>query len=110
MAIEFTDKARDKAIELRKAENFTIVPNLRVGVKGGGCSGLRYDLFFDDDPAEDTDEAFVFGELTVVVDHMSMQYLDGITIDYVDSLAGAGFKFNNPKVSKSCGCGSSFAV
>lgn len=110
MTIEFTDKARDKAIELRKAENFTTVPNLRVGVRGGGCSGLQYDLFFDDDPMKETDEMFVFGDLSVVVDPMSMQYLDGIVVDYVDSLAGAGFKFNNPKVSRSCGCGNSFSV
>ncbi len=110
MAIKFTDKARDKAIELRKAEKFIILPNLRVGVRGGGCSGLQYDLFFDDDPVKETDEIFIFGELKVIVDPMSLQYLDGVVVDYVDSLNGSGFKFNNSKIVRSCGCGNSFAL
>ena len=82
---------------------------LRVGVVGGGCSGFSYNMNFDQHPKED-DVVFEVDGLRVLVDEMSLQYLKGMTIDYVSGLHGAGFKFLNPNASRTCGCGSSFAV
>ena len=82
---------------------------LRVAVRGGGCSGFEYEMTFDDQP-KDTDEKLQFEGLEVLVDGMSLIYLDDVTIDYVDSLQGAGFKIDNPKASGTCGCGHSFSM
>ena len=80
---------------------------LRVGVKGGGCSGFTYDLYFEDKPT-DMDEQFDANGVKLYVDPLSVQYLDNTEIDYVEGLHGSGFKFNNPNVKGTCGCGSSF--
>ena len=80
-------------------------PFIRVSVQGGGCSGFSYAFNFDDAKAEDD---FDFGK--VLVDSMSMQYLQGATIDYVEDLMGASFKVANPNAETTCGCGSSFSV
>lgn len=82
---------------------------LRVSVDGGGCSGLSYNLTFDDSRRED-DLHLEQDGVPIVVDAESARYLQGITIDYVDALTGAGFKFDNPNAERTCGCGSSFAV
>ena len=82
---------------------------LRVGVMGGGCSGFQYALDFDQQ-ARDNDHVFTVDGLRVFVDPVSARYLEGVTIDYVFGMAGAGFKFLNPKATGSCGCGHSFAV
>ena len=85
-------------------------PNgLRVAVVGGGCSGFSYHMAFDQNQNA-TDNVYEFGALRVFVDQMSEMYLDGVTIDYVETLEGAGFKFSNPNVKSTCGCGSSFSV
>jgi len=81
---------------------------LRLAVKGGGCSGLSYDMAFD--AGRKGDHEFVFDGLKVYVDPKSYLYLDGITFDYSDGLKDKGFKFVNPNASKTCGCGESFSV
>jgi iron-sulfur cluster insertion protein len=82
---------------------------LRVGVVGGGCSGLSYNLNFEEKAKAD-DTILLLDGLEVFVDETSLPYLKGLTIDYVSGLHGAGFKFLNPNATRTCGCGSSFAV
>ncbi len=82
---------------------------LRVAVVGGGCSGFSYHMAFERQ-INGTDNVYEFDGLKVAVDQMSEMYLDGIEIDYIETLEGAGFKFNNPNVKSTCGCGSSFSV
>ena len=84
-------------------------PALRVGVQGGGCSGFSYSLMVEDEVTA-MDKKFNFDGLTVVVDAVSIMYLDGCTVDYIETLEASGFKFNNPNVKTTCGCGSSFSV
>ena len=81
---------------------------LRVGVKGGGCSGFSYDLKFDDQVDEVADSQYQYHGVTVAVDRKSALYLDGATLDFFDGLEKRGFTFENPNAVKSCGCGSSF--
>ncbi len=82
--------------------------NLRMGVRGGGCSGFKYVLGFDNQKSED-DEAFEQDGIKVVCDTRSYLYLNGTEIDFEDGLNGSGFVFKNPNASKSCGCGQSFS-
>jgi iron-sulfur cluster assembly protein len=82
---------------------------LRVGVKGGGCSGLSYSISFDTHPRE-RDRIFTFGDVRVFVDPKSFIYLHGMVLDYEETLMRQGFNFINPNSSRSCGCGSSFSV
>ena len=82
---------------------------LRVAVVGGGCSGFQYHMAFEN-AANGVDQTFDFDGLKVFVDQMSLMYLSGISIDYIETMEGAGFKFNNPNVKSTCGCGSSFTV
>jgi iron-sulfur cluster insertion protein len=102
--INITESARDKITALLAEENDD---NLRVRafVQGGGCSGFQYGFTFDSDTAED--DYVIDG---VLVDAMSMQYLQGATIDYTESAMGAEFKIVNPNATTTCGCGSSFSV
>src|SRR6476469_2136530 len=106
--LQITPGAAAKVNEIRSAE--AIEPNmaLRLRVVGGGCAGFSYDLYFDE-PAE-VDRQFEVAGVQCVVDEMSLMYLVGTEIDYVEGLQGAGFKFNNPNVKSTCGCGSSFSV
>jgi iron-sulfur cluster assembly accessory protein len=83
---------------------------LRVAVVGGGCSGFSYHMAFENQVNQDSDNVYDFNGLQVLVDQMSEMYLDGVSIDYIESLEGSGFKFNNPNVKSTCGCGSSFSV
>ena len=82
---------------------------IRVGVKGGGCSGLSYDLSFDTEMKED-DKEFEDNGMKIVVDKKSFLYLIGTELDYSGGLNGKGFVFNNPNANRTCGCGESFAV
>ena len=82
---------------------------LRVGVKGGGCSGLTYNMSFDRTAGE-FDRTFTFDGLTVVVDMKSLVYMAGTTIDFSAEILNGGFKFKNPKAVRGCGCGTSFSV
>jgi iron-sulfur cluster assembly accessory protein len=103
-----TPVAAAKVNEIRDAEAIEGNMALRLRVVGGGCAGFSYDLYFDE-PAE-VDRQIDIQGVKVVVDEMSLMYLVGTEIDYVEGLQGAGFKFNNPNVKSTCGCGSSFSV
>ena|SRR5712692_4254760 len=103
-----TPKAAEKVVEIRTGENIDPSYGLRLRVVGGGCSGFAYDLYFDQ--VTDADRTFDSHGVKLVVDQMSLQYLAGTEVDYVEGLQGAGFKFGNPNVKATCGCGSSFSV
>src|SRR5436190_19332888 len=103
-----TPNAASKVNEIRGAEGIESNMALRLRVVGGGCAGFSYDLYFDE--AVEVDRQFEIQGVKVVVDEMSLMYLVGTEIDYVEGLQGAGFKFNNPNVKSTCGCGSSFSV
>jgi iron-sulfur cluster assembly accessory protein len=106
--IGLSDKAAEKIIEIRGEENIEDTYALRLKVQGGGCSGFSYDLFFDQ--PQEMDRSFDVKGVKLMCDQMSLMYLVGTEIDYVEGLAGAGFKFLNPNVKSTCGCGSSFSV
>ena len=107
--INITTLAAGKVNEIREAEAIEPEMALRLRVVGGGCAGFSYDLYFDT-PQEGIDRELEINGVRVVVDDMSLMYLVGTEVDYVEGLQGAGFKFNNPNVKSTCGCGSSFAV
>jgi iron-sulfur cluster assembly protein len=107
--LQVTDKAKERLIELKKEEGHPEAHNLRVSVKGGGCSGLMYDLTFDGDVKE-SDKVFEDKGVKILVDKKSLLYLLGTTLDFSDGLNGKGFQFVNPNASRTCGCGESFAV
>ena len=106
--VSLTPIAATKVNEIRDAEQIEAEMGLRLRVVGGGCAGFSYDLYFDN-PTE-VDQQFSVAGVKVVVDEMSLMYLVGTEIDYVEGLSGAGFKFNNPNVKHNCACGSSFSV
>lgn len=107
--ITVTDLARQKLVELRDKEGYSLQHNLRVSVKGGGCSGLMYDLGFDTEVLP-TDKAIEDGDIKILVDKKSLLYLAGTVLDFSDGLNGKGFQFVNPNASRTCGCGESFSV
>ena len=106
--ITLTDAASTKAAELIAAEGLDEVLALRVSVKPGGCSGFNYDMFFDSEFADD-DIVREFAGVKVVVDGASAELLNGSTLEYSDSLQGAGFHITNPNATRTCGCGNSFS-
>ena len=107
-AIKLSDKAAGKIKELIAANENAEEQALRVAVRGGGCSGFQYALALD--KAKEDDHVFERQDVAVVVDKVSMQFVFGSEVDYVDGLQGAGFVVNNPNVVAACGCGSSFQV
>ena len=107
-AVQLTDKAAGKIKELIGSDADASEQALRVAVRGGGCSGFQYALALDQPKAED--HVFDHQGVSVVVDKVSMQFVFGSEVDYVDGLQGAGFVVNNPNVVAACGCGSSFQV
>ncbi len=110
-AIYVSDKAKQKVAELMANAGITNDPSyfLRVGVVGGGCSGLSYKLDFDNEQ-KPMDQVFEDNGIKVVTDLKSFLYLVNTMLDFSDGLNGKGFFFNNPNASRSCGCGESFAV
>jgi len=107
--ITLSDKGAEKVREFLAAQGSQIeTAGLRVGVRGGGCSGFQYVLAFDQQ--RDGDEVFEDKGIRLLVDGPSLPYVEGSTIDYVDDLQGSGFKVDNPNVIAACGCGSSFRV
>ena len=107
-AIKLTDGAATKIKDLVAAQENADESALRVAVRGGGCSGFQYALALD--KAKDDDHVFEHNGVAVVVDKVSMQFVIGSQVDFVDGLQGAGFVVNNPNVVAACGCGSSFQV
>lgn len=106
--IMLTPTAVAKVKEIMGQQN-PVPAGLRVGVVGGGCSGFSYSMSFENN-AGLMDKVFDMDGLKVYVDATSLTYLNGCTVDYIESLEGAGFKFDNPQVKSTCGCGSSFSV
>jgi len=107
--IQVTEKAALKIKEISDSEGIGHY-NIRVRVVGGGCAGFTYDMYYEDkigELDETIDITDYYGTIKVVIDPLSLQYLEEVTIDYLDSQFGAGFKFLNPAVTGSCGCGSS---
>jgi iron-sulfur cluster assembly protein len=107
--VSLTDIAAEKVrtfIASQETANGNV--GLRVGVRGGGCSGFQYALALDERHEED--HVFDAQGIRVIVDPASLQYVDGSTVDYTESLMGAGFEVQNPNVVASCGCGSSFRI
>lgn len=107
--LTLTPKALEMVKITRQQEGIDEGFGLRVAVMGGGCSGFQYALDFENAPRE-TDLLQQYEGLTVFIDPVSARYLEGVTIDYVLGMQGAGFKFNNPRATGTCGCGSSFTV
>jgi len=106
-SVHVTPKAVQKIRDAFAREGVT--GGLRLGVLGGGCSGLSYQFKFDPKPRQ-TDHIFEFEDVKVFVDPKSMVFLDGMTLDWKDSLIQSGFVFENPHAKKSCGCGTSFSA
>src|SRR5438874_3079997 len=106
--LTLTSKAVAKVKEIMGQQN-PQPSGLRVGVVGGGCSGFSYSMAFENSPGM-MDKVYDFDGLKVYVDATSLMYLNGCSVDYIESLEGAGFKFENPNVKSTCGCGSSFNV
>ncbi len=106
--IKVTDLAKETAIRMMREEN-RADHFIRVGVEGGGCSGLMYQLKFDNSINED-DKEFIDNDIKVVMNKKSVLYLAGTTLDYSGGLNGKGFIFSNPNASRTCGCGESFSL
>jgi iron-sulfur cluster assembly protein len=107
--ITISDKGAEKVREFLASQEADVsMAGLRVGVRGGGCSGFQYQLAFDEQ--RENDAVFESHGLKLLVDSESLPFVRGSTIDYEESLQGAGFKVNNPNVVAACGCGSSFRV
>jgi iron-sulfur cluster assembly accessory protein len=106
--VQMTPVAVNKVKEILEAQ--TPKPSgLRLAVVGGGCSGFSYSMAFENKPSM-LDKTYDYEGLKVFVDQASMLYLEGAQVDYVETLEGSGFKFNNPNVKSTCGCGSSFSA
>ena len=108
--IKVSETAKKKVIELMQDEGFNPTTDfVRVGVKSGGCSGLSYDLKFDNENQEE-DKVFIDNDVKIIVDKKSFLYLIGTTLEYSGGLNGTGFVFNNPNANRTCGCGESFSL
>src|ERR1700739_3459106 len=106
--VKLTDTAVVKVKEILDTQE-PKPAGLRIAVVGGGCSGFSYSMAFEN-ASQMLDKTYKFGDLKVFVDQASLLYLDGVEVDYVESIEGSGFKFNNPNVKSTCGCGSSFSA
>ena len=106
--VKLTPKAIEMVSKMRAKEGLSAEHGMRIGVVGGGCSGFQYSLNFD--TQKEGDRVTDFGGVLVLVDEISLPYIAGTTLDYVEGLHGAGFRFDNPRASRTCGCGSSFSA
>ena len=109
MAIEVTERAAQEVKTIITQEKLPEATFLRLGVKGGGCSGFSYSLDLTE-TKDEADEEFGFHGIKVICDPKSFLYLNGTTVDFKDEVMGRGFVFNNPNASHTCGCGSSFSA
>ena len=108
--ISISEIAKNKVIELMKDDGFNYSSDfVRVGVKSGGCSGLSYEMKFDNQ-LEENDKIFEDNDIKIVVDKKSLLYLAGTTLEYSGGLNGKGFVFSNPNANRTCGCGESFSL
>ncbi len=108
--IKVSETAKNKVVELMTEDGFNATTDyIRVGVKSGGCSGLSYDLKFDNEQREG-DKVFEDNGVKIIVDKKSFLYLIGTTLEYSGGLNGTGFVFNNPNANRTCGCGESFSL
>ena len=108
--IQVSETAKQKVINLMTEEGFNATTDyVRVGVKSGGCSGLSYELDFDN-KMSDTDKVFEDNDVRIIVDKKSFLYLVGTVLEYSGGLNGKGFVFNNPNAQRTCGCGESFSL
>src|SRR5258708_38713131 len=105
--VQLTETAVSKVREILDSQE-PKPAGLRIAVVGGGCSGFSYSMAFENTPNM-LDKTYNFEDLKVFIDQASLLYLDGVQVDYVESMEGSGFKFNNPNVKNTCGCGSSFS-
>lgn len=106
--VQLTERAVEKVKEIVATQE-PQPAGLRIAVVGGGCSGFSYSMAFENQP-NILDKTYQFNGLKVFIDQASLLYLDGAEVDYVETLEGAGFKFGNPNVKSTCGCGSSFSA
>jgi len=106
--VKLTPKAIEMVRKMYAKEGLGAGYGLRIGVVGGGCSGFQYSLKFD--TQKEGDRVTDFGGVLVYVDELSLPHIAGTTLDYVEGLHGAGFRFDNPRASRTCGCGSSFSA
>jgi len=106
--VKLTPKAIEMVRKMQTKEGLGAGHGMRIGVVGGGCSGFQYSLNFD--TQKEGDRVTDFGGVMVLVDEISLPYIAGTTLDYVEGLHGAGFRFDNPRASRTCGCGSSFSA
>ncbi len=106
--VKLTPTAIEMVRKMRAKEGLGADHGMRIGVVGGGCSGFQYSLNFD--TQKEGDRVTDFGGVLVLVDEISLPYIAGTTLDYVEGLHGAGFRFDNPRASRTCGCGSSFSA
>lgn len=106
--VKLTPKAVEMVRKMREKEGLSAEHGLRIGVVGGGCSGFQYQLQFDS--TKEGDRIAEIDGVRVFVDEVSFPYIAGTTLDYVEGLHGAGFRFDNPRASRTCGCGSSFSA
>src|SRR6476659_7159815 len=106
--VQLTETAIGKVREILESQE-PKPAGLRISVVGGGCSGFSYSMAFENTPGM-LDKTYKFGDLQLFIDQASLLYLDGVQVDYVETLEGSVFKFNNPNVKSTCGCGSSFSA
>src|SRR5579863_9286297 len=108
MSVQLTERAVGKVREIMSSQE-QAPAGLRIAVVGGGCSGFSYSMAFENQPNM-LDKTYNYNGLKIFIDQASLLYLDGAEVDYVETLEGSGFKFSNPNVKSTCGCGSSFSA
>lgn len=110
MSITVSDRAADYIHQLQEKQDLSDEAKIRVGVVSGGCSGLTYELNFEEEEPDEEDKIFKDNGITLIADMRSFLYLSGTELDFTDGLEGDGFHFHNPNASRTCSCGESFSI